>query len=56
MLFENGVYVVERKNLVFRRILPPDSQTLEWIVQRISRRVGAYLECEGLLVQDIENS
>ena len=35
---------------------PPSLKVLELLVQMISQRVGRYLERQGLLVCDIENS
>ena len=56
MLFLDGVYVVNGERPVFRRLPAPTSQALERLVHVISQRVGAYLERQGLLVRDIENS
>ena len=56
MLFLDGVYVIGRESLVFRSVCPPSPKVLELLVQIISQRVGRYLEHQGLLVRDIENS
>lgn len=56
MLFLDGVYVIDGEKPMFRRLLAPRPQALEELIQTISQRVGAYLEREGLLVRDIENS
>jgi ribosomal protein S27E len=56
MLLLDGVYVIGRKSLVFRSVCPPSPKVLELLVQIISQRVGRYLERQGLLVRDIENS
>ena len=41
---------------VFHRLPPPSPRALEALIQSISQRIGAFLEREGLLVRDIENS
>ena len=56
MLFLDGVYVIGEEDLVFRSVRPPSPKVLELLVQMISQRVGRYLERQGLLVRDIENS
>lgn len=56
MLFLDGVYVIGEEDLVFRCGRPPKSKALELLVQVISQRVRRYLESQGLLVRDIENS
>jgi len=56
MLFLDGVYWIDGERPVFRRLPAPSPQALERLVQAISQRVGAWLEREGFLVRDIENS
>ncbi len=56
MLLLDGVYVIGRESLVFRPVSPPSPKVLELLVQMISQRVGRYLEHQGWLVRDIENS
>jgi len=56
MLFLDGVYLIDREQPVFRRLPAPRPQALEQLIQTISQRVGAFLEREGLLVRDIENT
>jgi len=56
MLFLDGVYLIDREPPVFRRLSAPRPQALEALIHTISQRVGAYLEREGLLVRDIENT
>lgn len=41
---------------MFRRLPAPSPQALEGLIQTISQRIGSYLEREGLLVRDIDNS
>ena len=41
---------------MFHRLPPPSPRALEALIQSISQRIGAFLEREGLLVRDIENS
>lgn len=56
MLFLDRVYLIDREPPVFRRLPAPRPQALEALIQTISQRVGAYLEREGLLIRDIENT
>jgi hypothetical protein len=56
MLFLDGVYLIDHEQPVFRRLPAPGPQSLEQLIHTISQRVGAYLEREGLLVRDIENT
>ncbi|MEO2176122.1 MAG: hypothetical protein ABGY96_18725, partial [bacterium] len=56
MLLLDGVYVVDSECPVFRRMVVPRPKALERLVQVISQRVGAYLEREGLLVRNIDNT
>ena len=56
MLFLDGVYLIDRELPVFRQLSAPRPQALEQLIHTISQRVGAYLEREGLLVRDIENT
>ena len=58
MLFLDGVYT-ERSvgdSARFRWVRSPTSRELTQLVQTIARRVGRYLERQGLLVRDAENS
>ncbi len=56
MLFLDGVYVMDKYTLAFRWVKPLTDSELAGLVQEISQRIGRYLECQGLLVRDIENS
>ena len=56
MLFLDGVYLTSESPLAFRRPPPPDHGELQNLVDTISRRVGAYLEREGLLVRDMDDT
>ena len=56
MLFLDGVYVIGEEGLVFRHVRPPTRRSLEHLVQTIGQRVGTYLERQGLLVRDMENT
>ena len=57
MLFLDGVYV-ERPDcgLRFRWIKAPSSAELNLLTQALARRIGRYLERQGLLERDAENS
>jgi hypothetical protein len=41
---------------MFHRLPPPSPRALEALIQSISQRIGAFLERQGLLVRDIENT
>jgi hypothetical protein len=56
MLFLDGVYLTDCETPVFRRLPAPRPQALKGLIHTISQRVGAYLEREGLLVRDTENT
>ena len=58
MLFLDGVYTDGATETAarFRRVTAPTSEELTHVVQRIARRVGRFLERQGLLEQDAENS
>ncbi len=56
MLFLDGVYVIDRGPLVFRRINAPVADALDRPGQTIIQRIGGYLERVGLLVREFENS
>lgn len=59
MLLLDDVYVVgheERDHPRFQRVKAPDKAELESLVHILSERVGNYLEREGLLVRDMDNS
>jgi len=57
MLFQDGVYI-ERCNESsrFRWVKAPTSRELTQLVHTIAHRVGRYLERQGLLERDAENS
>ena len=57
MLFRDGVYV-ERPDgsLRFRWVKAPTSTGSGWLTQALARRIGRYLERQGLLERDAENS
>jgi hypothetical protein len=57
MLFLDGVYV-ERPDgsLHFRWVRAPTSAELAGHTQTLARRLGRFLECQGLLERDVENS
>jgi hypothetical protein len=58
MLFLDGVYVdgANGSNLRFRRVKAPTSAELTQLTQTIAHRVGRFLERQGLLERDAENS
>jgi hypothetical protein len=57
MLFLDGVYTDRQDGTArFRRLDSPTSQELTRLMQTIARRVGQYLERQGLLERDAENS
>lgn len=57
MLFLDGVYIEnEHGRLDFRQIPKPDPQELNHLVHTISHRVARFLERQGLLERDIENT
>ena len=57
MLFLDGVYVDRLDGSVrFRWVSAPTTQELTQLTQTIARRVGRYLERQGLLKRDAENS
>jgi len=56
MLFLDGVYVDRQDGSArFHRVDSPTSQELARLTQTIARRVGRYLERQGLLERDAEN-
>jgi hypothetical protein len=57
MLFLDGVYV-ERLDgpLRFRWVKAPSGAELTRLTQTLARRIGRYLERQGLLERDAENS
>jgi hypothetical protein len=57
MLFLDGVYI-ERADgrLRFRWVKAPTSAELNQLTQTLARRIGRYLERQGLLERDAENS
>ena len=59
MLFLDGVYVLDADTgdaVTFRRVGAPGRTEFDALLERISQRVGRYLERAGLLVRDLENS
>ncbi|MFT5221607.1 MAG: hypothetical protein ACI9LO_002633 [Planctomycetota bacterium] len=57
MLFLDGVYVDRLDGSArFRWVSPPTTQALTQLAQTITLRVGRYLERQGLLERDAENS
>ena len=57
MLFLDGVYVDQPDGTVrFRWVKAPSSGELTQLAQTIARRVGRFLERQGLLERDAENS
>ena len=57
MLFLDGVYVARRDgSLRFRRVKAPTSAELTQLTQTLARRIVRYLERQGLLERDAENS
>jgi len=58
MLVLDGVYVSSEDPAtapVFRRVPSPTTAQLQCLLERISQRIGRYLERQGLLVRDPEN-
>lgn len=58
MLFLDGVYVIGSDAAVaptFCRVHAPTAAQLQRLLERISQRIGRYLERQGLLVRDSEN-
>jgi hypothetical protein len=57
MLFLDGVYVEPPDGSVhFRWVRAPTSAELAGLTQTLARRIGRFLECQGLLERDAENS
>ena len=57
MLFLDGVYVDRHDGSVrFRWVSSPTTRELTQLALTIARRVGRYLERQGLLERDAENS
>jgi len=58
MLFLDGVYIdsAGRSHARFRWVKAPTSDELTQLTHTIAQRVGRYLERQGLLVRDAENS
>lgn len=58
MLFLTGVYADGATETAarFRWVTAPMSEELTHVMQRIARRVGRFLERQGLLERDAENS
>jgi hypothetical protein len=56
MLLLDGVYACAHAQPRFQRVKAPDRAELEQLVHTISERTGRYLERQGLLVCDMDNS
>ncbi len=57
ILFLDGVYVLQEKGkLRFRQVAPPTAEELQELLHRIAHRVAGYLERQGLLEREVENS
>jgi len=58
MLFLDGVYIdsTDKSWLRFRGVKAPTSDELTHLTHIIAQRVARYLERQGLLVRDCENS
>ena len=57
MLFLDGAYIqTPDGKLRFRQVAPPTKDELEVLLYRISRRVARFLERQGLIERDAENS
>jgi hypothetical protein len=57
MLFLDGVYVDARHGVArFRWVKAPSGAELTLLTHTIARRVGRFLEHQGLLERDMENS
>lgn len=57
MIFLDGIYVENKHGgLRFKRCKAPSHETLQQLVHRISHRVARYLEKQGYLQRDEENS
>ncbi len=57
MLFLDGVYVEQSHGSArFRWVKAPTSPELTQLTHTIAHRVGRYLERQGLLERDVENS
>ena len=57
MLFLDGVYVDRRDGSArFRWVSSPTTQELTQLSQTIARRVGRYLERQGLLERDTDDA
>jgi hypothetical protein len=55
--FLDGVYIQPTEGkLRFRQIAPPTAEELQTLLHRITHRVACYLERQGLLERDVENS
>jgi len=58
MLFLDGVYIdsANKSHARFRWVKAPTSDELTQLTHTIAQRVARYLERQGLLVRDAENS
>jgi hypothetical protein len=48
--------MVESAALLFRQVAPPTAEELQELLHRVAHRVARYLERQGLLERDAENS
>lgn len=56
MLFLDGVYLESGGNTRFQWVKAPTSAELTQMAHTIAHRVGSFLERQGLLERDAENS
>jgi len=57
MLFLDGIYTKNKQGLIrFKRTIAPNQRELAILVHSISHRVARYLERQGILERDEENS
>ena len=57
ILFLDGVYVQSDEGMLrFRQVAPPTTEELQVLLHCIAHRVARYLERQGLLERDVENS
>ena len=57
MLFLDGVYAKNKQGkTTFQGSNAPDQEELAILVHTISHRVARFLECQGVLERDAENS
>ena len=57
MLFLDGIYTKNKQSLIrFKRTIAPNQQELAILAHSISHRVARFLERQGVLERDEENS